>query len=301
MISKGDGRLGAALAGAALGAAGGALVGPAIEPEKAKQEAAPMEPSGTRERYEHQEPYDPSEMPVPPVDPRLAAGGAPPPRRQGRRPEGWGAAGTGRRPGVPIDRHPPAPLPDDVPPPLGAPGYVADGPFDSRGEQTQTVELREEELVAHKELREVGEIAIRTEVEELPGRLEVDAYREEVEVEHVPVDRAVSERVAPWEEDGVLVVPVYEERLVVVKRLVMREQLRIRRVGTTEKQLCEQTLRRERLIVEDPDHTGLIREQFPVEDVASASDADPRRAAARQQPEHEEGGLFDHLARKILG
>ena len=56
----------------------------------------------------------------------------------------------------------------------------------------RTVELREEELVPQKELREVGQVTVRTEVEEFPGRLEVDAFREEVEVEHVPVGQVVS-------------------------------------------------------------------------------------------------------------
>jgi stress response protein YsnF len=39
----------------------------------------------------------------------------------------------------------------------------------------QTLELREEQLVAHKDLRELGTLEVRTEIDELPGRLEVDA------------------------------------------------------------------------------------------------------------------------------
>ena len=116
--------------------------------------------------------------------------------------------------------------------------------------EEQTLELREEELVAHKEIRERGEITLRTELEEVPGRLEVDAYREEITVEHEPVGQAVSERKEAWEEDGVLVVPVYEEQLVVTKRLVLKERLRVRRIGTTERQLFEDRLRRERLVIE---------------------------------------------------
>jgi uncharacterized protein (TIGR02271 family) len=133
-------------------------------------------------------------------------------------------------------------------------------------EWEETIPLMEEELVAHKELREVGAAEIRKQIEEVPGRLEVEAFREEVEVEHVPVGRVVTERAEPYEEDGVLVVPVYEEQLVVTKRLVLREQLRIRRVGTTETQLFEDTLRRERVTVEDPDDTGLVHEQYAKDD-----------------------------------
>ena len=130
----------------------------------------------------------------------------------------------------------------------------------------QTIQLRQEELVAHKEVREVGEAQIRTWVQNVPGRLEVEAYTEEVQVEHVPVGQVVSERKPPWEEEDVLIVPVYEEQLVVSKRLVMREQIRVRRVGTRRRELFEDTLRRERLEVEDPQHTGLVHETQPTRD-----------------------------------
>jgi uncharacterized protein (TIGR02271 family) len=253
-----------------------------------------MEPSTGREPIDQ---FDPYQSPPPNADPRTPGrtGQARQPRR---RAEGWGAAGPARRPGPPVDRTEYIPLPpgafppgEYVPPPHGA--------YDALGEQAQTVELREEELVAHKELQEVGQISIRTELEEIPGRLEVDACREEVEVEHVPVDRPVTERVAPWEEDGVLVVPVYEEQLVVVKRLVMREQLRVRRVGVTEKRLCEQPLLRERLIVEDADQTGLIREQYPNPATGDRSAADAREPTDRRRPEQESGSLLENLARKV--
>lgn len=137
----------------------------------------------------------------------------------------------------------------------------------------EAIELREEELVVHKTIQDVGEAVIRTVTEEIPGRMEVDAFREEVQVEHVPVGEVVRERREPWEDGDVLVVPVYEEQLVVVKRLVLREELHIRRVSVTERQLFEDTLRRDRLVVEDPDGTGLVHEYFP-EDEESGADHD---------------------------
>ena len=127
----------------------------------------------------------------------------------------------------------------------------------------QTLELREEELVAHRNLAEVGKVRIGKVVDEVPGRLELEAYSEEVEVEHVPIGKAVNERREPWNDDGVMVVPVYEEQLVVTKRLILREHLRIRRVGTTRHELFEDTLRRERVVVEDPNDTGLVHERYP--------------------------------------
>ena len=129
----------------------------------------------------------------------------------------------------------------------------------------RTIPLRQEELVAHKEMRHMGDVEVRTEVEEVPGRLEVQALREEVEVEHLPVGRVVAQRDAPHQDGDVLVVPVYEEQLVVSKRLILREELRIKRLPATELQVFEDTLRRERLVVEDAGHTGALRERYPTE------------------------------------
>ena len=56
----------------------------------------------------------------------------------------------------------------------------------------RTLELREEELVMRREMQDVGTAHIRTRVEEVPARLEVEAKAEEVEVEHVPVGKVVS-------------------------------------------------------------------------------------------------------------
>ncbi|MGI9147932.1 MAG: YsnF/AvaK domain-containing protein [Chloroflexota bacterium] len=172
------------------------------------------------------------------------------------------------------------------------------GPEPSETEAEQTLELREEQLIAHKELRDLGEIEVRTEVEEFPGRLEVDAYREEVVVEHEAVGQMVSEREKPWEEeDGVLVIPIYEEQLVVTKRLVLKERMRVRRVGTTERQLFEDTLRRERMVVDDPNNTGLLREQYPTDEPEASPTHDK---AEPGEPTAPEGGFFEHLVRKAL-
>jgi len=162
----------------------------------------------------------------------------------------------------------------------------------------RVVELREEQLVAHKELRDVGEIEVRTEVELMPGRLEVDAYREEVEVDHETVGATVTERSEPWEEDGVLIVPVYEERLVVTKRLILRERLRIRRARVTERQLFQDTLPRERLVVDDPQQNGLVSQSCPSGGQAPAREPSPTTAEPNASPT--EGGFLEQLVRKAL-
>jgi uncharacterized protein (TIGR02271 family) len=219
------------------------------------------------------------------ADPRLPPEDYPAPPA-----EGWTADPYAREPGPPPEGYPV----------YRDPGYPQPGAELDRDaaaaalltEDERTIELREEQLVARKELREVGEVEIRTEVDEVPGRLEVDALRQEVEVEHVPVGEVVRERVAPWEEDGVLIVPVYEEQLVVSKRLVLREHLRIRRVETSERRLFEDTLRRERLVIEDPNNTGLVHEQYPTD--GDRTDGD------RAKEPRDEGGPLGALFRKVL-
>lgn len=148
----------------------------------------------------------------------------------------------------------------------------------------RTIPLRQEELVAHKEMRHMGDVEVRTEVEEIPGRIEVQAQREEVEVEHVPVGRVVAQLEAPYQDGDVLVVPVYEEQLVVSKRLILREELRVKRIPSTETQVFEDTLRRERLVLEDVGHTGAVRERYPTEDL----DGERRE------------GFLENLRRKVM-
>jgi len=177
-----------------------------------------------------------------------------------------------------------------------ADGSVTAAPADA--ELVGTLHLHEERLVPRRELRTVGEVEVRTALEEFPGRLAVDALREEVEIRHVPVGETVKERVAPWEDDGVLVVPVYEEQLVVVKRLVMREQLHIRRVETSERRLFEETLRRERVVVDDPQQTGLVHEVY------ADADDEARRGevvATSEASASPEGNFLEHLVRRALG
>ena len=132
-------------------------------------------------------------------------------------------------------------------------------------DSNDTLQLREEDLVARKELQEAGRISFRKEVQEVPRQLEVEAYHEEVTLERVPIGRVVEEQATAREEDGVYIVPIYEEQLVVVKQLVLKEEIHIRRERTTERRVFEDTVQRERLVVEDPDQTGRVRMRYPTE------------------------------------
>jgi len=80
--------------------------------------------------------------------------------------------------------------------------------------------------------------------------VDVPLLEEEIAVERVPVGRVVEAAAAPRQEGDTLIVPVYEEVLVVEKRLVLREEVRLTRV------------RRER---REPQHVQVRKEEARVE------------------------------------
>ena len=99
-------------------------------------------------------------------------------------------------------------------------------------EQTDGVEevipLVQEHLTVSKRVVETGRVRVSTRVEEQTETIRAELQRDNVTVERVAVDRVI-EAVPDvrWEGDT-FIVPVVEEVLVVEKRLVLKEELRIR-------------------------------------------------------------------------
>lgn len=94
------------------------------------------------------------------------------------------------------------------------------------GERTYLHEV-DEHLRVETRARETGRVRARVVTDTIEEAVEAAGWRETVDVERVPVGRPV-EAVQPLrEEDGVTVIPVYEEVLVVEKRLVLREEVRL--------------------------------------------------------------------------
>jgi uncharacterized protein (TIGR02271 family) len=110
------------------------------------------------------------------------------------------------------------------------------------------VQRSEEELVAGTREREAGALRIRKRVRTERERLEVPIRREEVHVERVPVSREVSEGGIGEEE---IVIPVTEEEVVVSKRPVVKEEVRIRKDVVEGTEVVEEDVRREEIDIED--------------------------------------------------
>src|SRR5690606_7598020 len=95
-----------------------------------------------------------------------------------------------------------------------------------------------------------GKVHVQKRVETRSELIEQALVREEVEVERVAVGREVERTEPPRELDGVMIVPVYEEEWVVRKRLILKEELHIRRHRTEHQETIPVTLRKEYVAVE---------------------------------------------------
>ena len=97
-------------------------------------------------------------------------------------------------------------------------------------------------------------VATHTDFHEAVAEIDLDRYR--VEVERVPVDRVV-DAIPPARTEGeTTIVSVVEERFVVVKQLVVIEELHIRHVLARETLQETVPLRRQRATVERRDAVG---------------------------------------------
>jgi uncharacterized protein (TIGR02271 family) len=111
-------------------------------------------------------------------------------------------------------------------------GAAAGGRSAARAGDAVVVPVVAEEAEVAKREVEVGRVRVRKSVE-VADRVVADSLaREDVEVERVPVNRVVDGPVGNREEGETLVVPVYKEVLVVEKRLMLVEEIRITRRRT---------------------------------------------------------------------
>ena len=120
----------------------------------------------------------------------------------------------------------------------------------TRDTRSGFIELVEEQLEISKRWVERGRVVVRTRVEKRDEVAEIELQQEDVAVERVPRGVPVETLPAVREEDGVLIVPVVEEQLVVTTRLILKEEIRITRRSRTELVREPVRLRSERADIE---------------------------------------------------
>ena len=119
---------------------------------------------------------------------------------------------------------------------------------DFEDEDELRVQRTEEELIAGTRQREAGSIRVRKRVRTDRERIEVPTRHEEVSVERVPVEGEASEAEIGEAE---VVVPLTEEEVVVGKRPVVKEEVRVRKDVVEGTEVVEEDVRREEVEVED--------------------------------------------------
>ena len=167
-----------------------------------------------------------------------------------------------------------------------------------RGDLTDEEELRvqrsEEELRAGTRERRAGSVNVRKRVRTDHERLSVPKRREEVSVERVRVeDRQASE--AEIGEDDEVRIPVVEEEVVVEKRPVVKEEIRLRKDVVEEEEVVEEDVRKEEVDIEDRIERGEGSRRAKTVDQETA---DRLPQEARDETSLEDGGKADREARR---
>ena len=130
--------------------------------------------------------------------------------------------------------------------------------------ETVTIPVVEETARIEKQAVETGRVRVRTETEVLDQVLRESLRSDTVGVTRVTINRTLAEgEAAPVarDEDGVTIIPVLEEILVVEKRLVLREEVHIRRTSADENVEVPVTLRRQRAVAERVSADGSVAQQ----------------------------------------
>ncbi len=96
------------------------------------------------------------------------------------------------------------------------------------------LELLEEQAVVSRRVMAGATVRITTTTSVREQQIDEALSRETVEIERVPVGRVVEATPDIRQAGDVTIVPVMEEVLVVERRLVLKEEVRIRRVRTAE-------------------------------------------------------------------
>jgi uncharacterized protein (TIGR02271 family) len=109
--------------------------------------------------------------------------------------------------------------------------------------------IREEAVVRTREV-ERGGVRVHKTVHEREEVIEQPTMREDVDVERIAIGKVVDRAPEVREEGDTLIIPVMEEMLVVEKRLVLKEELRITRRRSIETEQARVVLNEEQVTIE---------------------------------------------------
>ncbi|HYF85400.1 YsnF/AvaK domain-containing protein [Azospirillum sp.] len=126
---------------------------------------------------------------------------------------------------------------------------TADNEF-PREEGDAIIPLHDESVTVGKQRVERSRVRVTTRVSEREAMVRESLEHEEATVTRVPIDREIDAHPGIRQEGDVTVIPLVEEVLVVERRLMLREELHIRKSRRTVEVEQPVTLRSEEAVVE---------------------------------------------------
>jgi len=117
-------------------------------------------------------------------------------------------------------------------------------------EPVTVIPVWQEEATVQKIKRESGTVTIHKTVEQRSEVIDQPLEAEEVEIERVPINRVVEGPVPIRYEGDTMIISLLEEVLVVEKRLLLREEVHVRKLHRDVHAPQEVLLRKERVEIE---------------------------------------------------
>ena len=114
---------------------------------------------------------------------------------------------------------------------------------------SETLPLLAEELSVSKETVETGRVRVARQTRKREALIDEDLARERVEIETVPIGTRIDTVPKTRQEGDTTIIPIVEEVLVVERGLVLKEEIRVKRVRTTERHKETVTLRYQEAVV----------------------------------------------------
>jgi uncharacterized protein (TIGR02271 family) len=111
------------------------------------------------------------------------------------------------------------------------------------------VPLYEEQATISKKRIVTSRVMVSRVTREHEQLLNETLAREQVEIERIPIGKSIEAMPKIREEGDVVVIPVVEETLVVERRLILKEEVRVRRVRSSENHRERVKLRRQEALV----------------------------------------------------
>jgi uncharacterized protein (TIGR02271 family) len=113
--------------------------------------------------------------------------------------------------------------------------------------EEMVIPVVDEEVTIQTRQRQSGIVEIRKTVHERTETVDQPLLSEAVEVERVTINRIVEEPVSVRQEGDTMIIPLLEEVLVVEKRLLLREEVHIKKLRREVHDPQEVLLREERV------------------------------------------------------